>query len=189
MNEVAAARLMTTEELLALPDDGVRRWLIRGELRESGMSKRGRLHTAASTRVAHVLMSWLEQQPTPRGDVLTGDAAFRLSRDPDTTVGIDIAYISPELAAGAPRDAAVIDGLPVLAVEILSPSNQWDDVTEKIQRYLAVGVPLTWVLDPVFRTVQVYRPGTEPELFNVRKELAGDPHLPGFRVAVAALFG
>ena len=31
---VATATRMTTEELLALPDDGMERWLIRGELRE-----------------------------------------------------------------------------------------------------------------------------------------------------------
>jgi hypothetical protein len=36
--------------------------------------------------------------------------------------------------------------------------------------------------------VTVYRPGTEPELFNVRQELSGEPHLPGFRVPVARLF-
>ncbi len=31
---VVEAALMTTEQLLALPDDGVERWLIRGQLRE-----------------------------------------------------------------------------------------------------------------------------------------------------------
>ena len=30
--------LMTTEELLALPDDGIDRWLIAGELRERPMT-------------------------------------------------------------------------------------------------------------------------------------------------------
>ncbi len=34
MSVAAAPPLMTTEELLALPDDGVERWLIRGRLRE-----------------------------------------------------------------------------------------------------------------------------------------------------------
>jgi Uma2 family endonuclease len=38
------------------------------------------------------------------------------------------------------------------------------------------------------RTVQVIRPQQEPELINVRQELAGEPHLPGFRVAAAQLF-
>ena len=39
--------LMTTEELLALPDDGVTRELIRGELREYPMTTRGFPHCLA----------------------------------------------------------------------------------------------------------------------------------------------
>jgi hypothetical protein len=33
MSAAPATSLMTTEELLALPDDGKERWLIRGQLR------------------------------------------------------------------------------------------------------------------------------------------------------------
>jgi Uma2 family endonuclease len=189
MSATTAARLMTTEELLALPEDGGDRWLICGELQERPMTTRGPLHTETAALVSCELVNWLRRQPPPRGKVLSGEAGFRLRRDPDTTVGIDIAYISRELAAATPRETRMIDGHPILAVEILSPSNKWEDVQRKIQAYLDAGVPLTWVLDPVLRTVTVYRPDEEHELFTVRKELAGDPHLPGFRVAVAALFG
>jgi Uma2 family endonuclease len=59
---------------------------------------------------------------------------------------------------------------------------------EKIDGYLAAGVLLVWVIDPHRRTVAVYRPGAEPELVNVRQELAAEPHLPGFRVPAARLF-
>ncbi len=37
-------------------------------------------------------------------------------------------------------------------------------------------------------TVRVYQPAAPPVLYN-KQELSGDPHLPGFRVPVAALFG
>ena len=40
-----ASSLMTTEELLALPEDGTDRWLIAGELRERPMTKRNRFHS------------------------------------------------------------------------------------------------------------------------------------------------
>ncbi len=39
--------LMTAEELLALPDDGIDRELIRGELREYPMTTRGVPHIAS----------------------------------------------------------------------------------------------------------------------------------------------
>ncbi|HZU37567.1 MAG TPA: hypothetical protein VFA18_16725 [Gemmataceae bacterium] len=38
------------------------------------------------------------------------------------------------------------------------------------------------------RTVKIIRPTAEPELVNVQQELSAEPHLPGFRVAVARLF-
>ncbi|MBY0522950.1 MAG: Uma2 family endonuclease [Gemmataceae bacterium] len=171
-----------------MPDDGMERDLIRGQLREKPMTRRNPRHSHSEAKIAYFLWSWLLQQPEPRGEVLDGDAGFRLRRDPDSTVGIDVAYISAELASATPGDAGLIDGIPVLAVEILSPSNTQEEVMEKVQEYLTVGVPLTWVVEPVFRTVTIYRPGHEPELLNSRQELVGDPHLSGFRAPVAALF-
>jgi Uma2 family endonuclease len=49
-------------------------------------------------------------------------------------------------------------------------------------------VALVWIIDPVLRTVTVCRPDAEPALFNVNQELTAEPHLPGFRVAVAEIF-
>jgi Uma2 family endonuclease len=46
-----------------------------------------------------------------------------------------------------------------------------------------------WVVNPADRTVRVYRPDVRPQLFNDEQELAGEPHLPGFRTPVARLFG
>lgn len=189
MSAILGRRLMTTEELLALPNDGVKRWLIRGELREGGMTRHNRRHGRTETKMAFHLCAWLEMQPEPRGEVLTGEAGFRLRRDPDTSVGIDLAYISAELAAATPEGVWLIDGAPTLAVEILSPSNTQEEVTDKVREYLESGVALVWVVDPVFQTVQVYRPDGRPALFNADQELTGEPHLPGFRVPVARLFG
>jgi hypothetical protein len=53
-------KLMTTAELLAMPDDGVERWLINGELREKQpgdetTTKRNRFHSKAMSRISHFL--------------------------------------------------------------------------------------------------------------------------------------
>jgi Uma2 family endonuclease len=178
---------MTTEELLALPDDGIDRWLIDGRLREDPIV-RHRLQSRIIIRTHYVLGSWLEHQPPPRGSIRNGKASVRLRRDPDWTVGIDVVYISAELAAQQPSDTTLIDGVPVLAVEILSPTDTQEIIYQKIDRYLQAGVALVWVINPSFRTVTVYRPNAEPEMLNVSQELTAEPHLPGFRVAVAQLF-
>ena len=180
---------MTTEEFLQLPDDGIDRELINGELRERPMTRRNRRHSRTMTNLSKLLGIWLDTQRTPRGEVLSGDAAFRLRHDPDTTVGIDVAYISAELAAITPDKAAIVDGPPVLAVEIMSPSDKHDDITDKVELYLASGVSVVWVVDPDLHTVIVYSANARPVLFNTSHELSGDPHLPGLRVPVASLFG
>lgn len=188
MTVAEAPALMTTEQLLTLPEDGMERWLIRGQWRERPMSYRNRFHSRAMARVGYLLEAWLEQQPRPRGSVLTGEVGVRLRRDPDSTVGIDVIYVSSEVEARQPDDTTIIEGVPVLAVEILSPDNTMEEIDEKIEEYLQAGVPLVWIINTRQRTVTVHRPNQEPELVYVRQELSGEPHLPGFRVPVAELF-
>jgi len=185
---VAAPPLMTTEELLALPADGTARWLIRGQLREKPRTVRHRAHSRILVRLARFLDVWLDGQPGPRGEVLGGEVGVRLRRNPDTTVGIDVAYISPEVAKRPRTGTKLIDGVPVLAVEILSPSDKHEEINEKVDTYLSAGVSLVWIIDPHRRTVEIIRLNAEPELVNVEQELTAEPHLPGFRVAVARLF-
>src|SRR3984957_8459279 len=112
MTAVTTPRLMTTEELLAMPDDGVERWLIRGRLRENrseDVTRRNRWHGRVVARIAQLLGDWLDRQPEPRGEVYAGDIACRLRRNPDSTPGIDVVYVSAELAAEEPEDTRVID--------------------------------------------------------------------------------
>jgi len=179
---------MTTEELLALPENGTEFELIRGVLRDRSMTRRGRRHTRATGRLALFLGQWLMRLPEPRGEILLGEAGFRIRRDPDTTVGIDIAYIGPRTAIRVPDDVFLIDDLPILAAEILSPSDTQEEIVAKVEDYLAAGIPLVWILETAFKTVTVYQPGQAPRMFNSSEELCGDPHLPGFRARVADLF-
>jgi Uma2 family endonuclease len=180
--------LMTAEELLALPDDGIDRELIDGELRESPMTTRGAPHCLAMSNLAVLLGHWLRQQPRPRGRLYTGDICVRIRNNPDTFVGIDLAYFSAGLAAQIAEDATFIDGIPVLSVEILSPSDTVDGVAEKVRAYLNVGVPLVWEVNPFYKGVTVHRPGKPAEFFNVTHDLTAEPHLPGLRIPVAEIF-
>jgi Uma2 family endonuclease len=187
---IAPVRLMTAEEFLALPDDGIDRDLINGIVREWGlrMTRRNRVHSQVEANLSYFLVDWVRKQPEPRGAVHSGEAGCILARDPDVTVGIDVLYLSPELAARPMDDTTMIDGVPTLAVEILSPSNTEEEVNDKLDAYRSARVTLVWVVDPHLRTVTVLRPDTGPELFNDTQELTAEPHLPGFRVPVADIF-
>ena len=188
MPAVLDAPVMTTAELLAMPHNGKERWLIAGQLREKPMTVRNRVHSRIMVRSSHLLESWRKQQPEPRGLVLCGEAGCRLGRNPDTTVGIDVVYVAANLVAHKPEGTTLIDGVPTLVIEILSPSDMIEEIKEKIDLYQKFGVPLVWVIDPHDRTVTIYRFNAEPELVNVNQERSGEAHLPGFHVRVAELF-
>src|SRR5438034_5214322 len=99
-----ANTLITTEQLMAMPEDGKDRWLINGELREKEMTRRNRDHSRIEARIVYILLSWNDAQPEPRGEVLVGEAGIRLRKNPDTTVGVDVAYVAPESAAASPAN-------------------------------------------------------------------------------------
>ncbi len=179
---------MTTEELLALPENGVQRWLIRGQLRAGAMTIRNRSHSRVMIRVGKFLDNWLDTLPEPRGEVVGGEAGVRLRRNPDTTVGMDVAYVGPDVAKRQGGNTTLIDGVPILVVEIRSPNDTDAEINEKLDTYLEAGVPVVWEVSPHRRTVEIHRPGREPELVTLSQELTGDPELPGFRVPVAQIF-
>ena len=178
---------MTIDEFLAMSDDGVERMLLDGELWEMGMTVRNRAHGRRATRIAIELSNWNEAQPAPIGEVTVGDTGFWLERDPASLVGPDVAYASPEVIAQTPDEASYYEGPPILAVEVLSPSDRLEDIVAKVRKYLQVGT-VVWEVNPEYQSIQVHRPGLPVESYNVTQELVGDPYLPGFRVAVAALF-
>jgi Uma2 family endonuclease len=186
------ARLMTAEEFLALPDDGVERWLIRGELhekRDTDMTMRNKLHSITEGRITGHLFVWLLRQPHPRGEVVCGEAGFLLRRAPDTvTAGVDVALISAEQADERVRGTQLVVGPAALIAEVLSPYDTQDEVGERVDEYLACGVPLVWVVSPRFRTVTVHRPGADPVALDSSDTLDGGPELPGFACPVADLF-
>lgn len=179
---------MTTAEFLSLPDhDKYERWLVEGELRERPMSLRSPRHSAAMAWITHYLCSFLATRPG-LGRVLTGDVYFRLRRNPDTNVGIDVAVATADQAVRTSADARFIEGAPLLAVEILSASDMIEDIMEKKSEYLKNGTPLVWIVDPFQQTVTIHRPNAEPVLSSRSQKLSGDPELPGFAVTVGEFF-
>ncbi len=188
MSVGTAPRTMTLEEFEALPDDGMERELIRGELRERPMTMRNQHHSTSMAEMTHALLAWAKSMPKPWGKVVNGEAGFVIRRSPLTSVGIDVAYLSPERSAKTSDDSTFFEGAPNVAVEILSPSDSQADISAKIREYLACGVELVLVLDPIFRTVVARRPGRPPEMSTVGQDLTAEDVLPGFRVPVADLF-
>jgi Uma2 family endonuclease len=181
--------LMDSDELFALrPSKKVDRWLFRGELRESKVTKRNPSHSRTVATLAYLLTVWNRTRPMPRGAVYSGEAYFRIRKDPDTNVGIDVTLSTPEQVAATGKKASFVEGPPVLAAEVLSPYDKHKDIVEAVEEYLDCGVKVVWIVDPYQNTVTVHRKGHDPKLFSQSDDLSGDPVLPGFRCRVAEIF-
>jgi Uma2 family endonuclease len=103
-------------------------------------------------------------------------------------VGIDVAYFGPDVVQIQSHGSTLMDGPPILAVEILSPSDKNEDIDDKVDEYLAAGVKIVWIVDPHFETITVIRPDAPPRAFNVMESIDAEPHLPGFSTPVAKIF-
>ena len=188
LQEVAEP-LMTVDEFIALPDDDeVDRMLIQGHLWEKPMTKRNKWHSSCEAAIARLIGNWVMTQPKPRGKVFSGEAGFVLRGTPGSAVGIDVAFASHEVLSRNDVDTRMVDGPPVLAVEILSPNDKQDEVIAKVREYLDVGVALVWIVEAVFQTVTVYRPNERPKMYSGTDVLSGEDHLPGFQVTVNQIF-
>lgn len=177
-------KLMTADELLDLPDDGMRHELIRGELRT--MPPTGLEHGDREDIFGSSLSSYV--RPRRLGRVFTGEPGFILETDPDTVRAPDVAFITRERLAETGVPTGYLHGVPDLAVEIISPNDRYTRVAEKIAEWLERGTRLVFVVDPRRQTVDVHRPGQPTRTLGMNDALDGEDVVPGWSLAVRDLF-
>jgi Uma2 family endonuclease len=76
---------------------------------------------------------------------------------------------------------------PLLAIEVISPSDKSADVMRKLRKYSAAGV-LVWVVYPQQRIVDIWQPGQPVQSLTQDADLTAPEILPGFRFAIRTLF-
>jgi Uma2 family endonuclease len=110
---------------------------------------------------------------------------FRLD---SSTIRIpDLAFLTAARMAGLDLHQRP-SGAPDLAVEVVSPSNDADDLARKVQQYLQTGAQLVWVVYPESRIVYVHRPGERVEVLERSQSLTAPALLPAWSLPLAELF-
>jgi Uma2 family endonuclease len=176
---------MTADELLRLPDNGMKRELVAGELHE--MPPAGGEHGGVSGRAARQLGRFLDQHEELGGEVFVAEPGFRLTRNPDTVRAPDVAYV-----VESRLDEAWVSGFaeiaPDLIVEVVSPNDAASEIQRKVDEWLSAGSRLVWVLYPATHAAMVFRHDGSPDLLHAEDTLTGEPVLPGFACRVGDLF-
>ena len=123
------------------------------------------------------LMVWARQTG---GKAFGPSAGFRL---PDGSVlAPDASWVSQERLAQLPPNGLkrFTPLCPDFVLELRSRSDRLATVQQKMQRYLANGARLGWLIDPLEKQVFVYRPGQPVEHLQAPATLSGEPVLAGF---------
>jgi len=175
--------LVTGDELLGMGNIGPAE-LVEGRI--VLMSPTGYKHGRYEGRFYKYLEAFVE--PKKLGEVFIGEVGIYIRRNPDTIRAADVAFISTERLAQQKQEEGFLEVAPELIVEVMSPSDRWSDVKQKLREYFSIGVKLVWVADPTDRTVEAYRSLTDLREFTEADTLTGDDVLPGFSVPVASLF-
>src|SRR5262249_10529984 len=110
-----------------------------------------------------------------------------LERAPDTVRGPDV-VLYDVVRRYDDLNPRYSEQPPTLAVEVLSPHDNWGQVTRRITQFLRRGVAVVWLVDPEGRSVTVDGGNQMPQVFEGDDELKGEPELPGFVCRVADLF-
>jgi len=184
MTTAAQKALMTADELWQLPNDDHRYELVAGELIQ--MSPSGFLHG----KVAMTLGSLLREHATKHslGVVCAAETGFKLRQNPDTVRAPDVAFVTRERVPAEWEPEGFWLGASDLAVEVVSSSDRFDAVLEKVEEYLAAGVRLVWVVLPRTRSLMVYRSAREAKILHGKDDLSGEDVLPGFVCRVKEIF-
>jgi Uma2 family endonuclease len=180
---VAPPPLLTAEEYLHLPDDGMPTELVRG--RRVEMNRPFTDHGYRMIEIASILRDYARINNL--GRVVGGDAGVVTRRNPDTVRGPDIAFYSYGRVPEGPTPKGYWP-TPELVVEILSPTDRSQDIDLKVSEYLDAGILCVLVIDPTACQVQVYTPNALVQLFSAAQTLTLSAGLPGFTVPVQKLF-
>lgn len=108
----------------------------------------------------------------PEGGFLFPDGS---RRSPDAT------WFSKDRWAKAQRPGTVFPVFaPEFVIEVRSTQQRRRPLREKMSEYMANGVQLGWLIDPIEHSVEIYRAGREPELLQNPATVSGEGPIEGF---------
>jgi Uma2 family endonuclease len=169
----------------AFGDGGTLYEVVNGERRE--VPRMGVLAGLIATILSSYLTVFARQHRRGMvfGEVLFNLGAGRSQRRPD------IAFVSRERIPqdfNLAEDPPVLNIVPNLAIEVISPSNTAEEVFAKIREYFEAGVELVWVIYPRQRSLCVHKSQEVSRTLSATDELDGGTVLPGFRLPLLELF-
>ncbi len=122
------------------------------------------------------------------GEVYAAETGFKLASNPDHVRAPDAAFVGRERVAAVGDAEGFWPGAPDLAVEVVSPSDTFADVEEKVFDWLDAGTRAVVVVNPKKRSVTLYRSVSEVRILGETESLSVEDVVPGWSLPVRDLF-
>jgi Uma2 family endonuclease len=178
---MATSKVITDEELMQLPKDGSKREVVDGELRV--VSPAGWYHEQVVVQLIAQIAAFVRANHL--GLVLGSNAMYKL---PDGSKRCpDVSFIAATKLPLRTSSAGVIDTMPDLVVEVLSPNDKPSEVLGKVGEYLEAGARLVWVVDPDRKKAVAHRSLSEARDVSASGSFDGEDVLPGFSCLLTEL--
>lgn len=181
-----ARKLLTADDLLAMPNDGNRHELVRGE--SITMPPPGLMHAFVTDRFCRRIGNFVEEHDLPF--VGGPEVSAYIEQNPDTVRAADYAVYSRQgLTAPLPERGYVPGLVPELVVEVISPGYRTAAaIAERMRMWLEAGVRLVVVAHIASREIITHCHNGTVRRFATGETLTLDPVLPGFACPVADIF-
>ena len=101
----------------------------------------------------------------------------------------DVAFISRQRLVAVEETAGYWPGAPDVAVEVISPSDRYTDVEDKVVEWLEAGSRMVIVVNPRQRVVTVYHSRTAIVMLTEEDTLDGGEVVPGWQLPINEVFG
>lgn len=184
LQQSAVPQRMTAAEFLTYPWGDTPVELVHGEVRVAPFPAGAHAHIGLNIFVAlhaHVTSHQL-------GRVYPDNTGYALPHRDDTIRGPDVSFV----AAGRLPAELPLKGLfpiaPDFGVEVLSPSDTYAEVAEKLDDFFSAGVQLMWLVDPRRRRVEAVTPDGARRAFAEDAAADAAPVLPDFAMPVVEIF-
>ena len=123
-----------------------------------------------------------------RGKAFGPSSGFKL---PDTSVrAADAAWVSWPRLNSISREQREGFGpiCPEFIVEVRSKTDRLPPLRAKMEQWIANGVEVGWLIDPIEKTVTIYRPGDEPAHLDHPTSVQGTGPIAGFELVMSRIW-
>jgi Uma2 family endonuclease len=179
---MATKTLLTIERFDQLPiREGILYELNEGEA--VTMTEPMPRHNRVRDRIARRMGIFVEERKL--GEVFL-ETGYQLT--PETVRIPDVSFVLADRLGEIDPDRR-IQGAPALAIEVVSPTDLAEELTQKVKQYLAAGAKVVWVFYPKTREVQVFRADGGSFVRREHEALEDPDLLPGLTLDLKSVFG